>query len=224
MARVFSDLRNGSGQRYFYSLATAPGGTNAGAGTLTISGLAPTVFQQVEVFRNPGVATLTINGRSLISDVIIAPTTAVLSLVGQIPGEYRSLVVTNDMPLDYTDLPSIPPTVLFIDSKTPAPALLTLESRAVNVTQGGDIAFISPGVGSLAIQGQAPVVIFLEAGVGLLSIQGLIPTIYSELTVEIEVGSLAINGQLVTKEQPFQWIDVDPPPTVSWTTTTGVAA
>lgn len=224
MARVFSDLRDGSGRRYFYSLASAPGGTQVGIATLTIQGLAPTVFEQTTVFRTPALATLTINGHALISDVLIRPAPAALSTVGQIPDEHRTQVVTNSSPLDYTDLPDNAPTVLFINTLIPAPGLLTLTSPPPNVTQGGNIGFVSAGVGLLTLQSSAPTLIISQMGVGSLTVEGLAPTVFKELNVELGVGSLQINGHQISRNLPFQWIDVDRPPAVTWTTTTGIAA
>lgn len=224
MARLYSDLADGSGRRYYFSLASAPGGVQPSTATLTIGGFEPTVFQQSTVFRAPAPALLTFNALLQSPAVPLIPAAAGLTLVGQISGEYRSTVITNSVTPIYTDLPEAPPTVLFINTVTPAPALLTFNAPPINVTQGGNIAFISVGVGSLLIQGRAPTVIFLEVGVGSLSIQGLAPTLSTTLTIEPAVGIVSINGLEVSLQTPFQWIDVDPPPTVSWTTTTGVAA
>lgn len=231
MARLYSDLADGSGRRYYFSLASAPGGLQVGKATLTIGGFAPTIFEQVSVVRAPAPALLLIQGRTIQSDVLLSPAPAALSLVGQVAGEYRSLVVTNSADPVYTDLPEAPPSVLFINTVTPAQAVLTFNGPPINVTQGGNIGFVSVGVGLLSIQGNTPTLIFLEAGVGALSIQGLAPTLQLQLVIRAEDDSTALrmiplraNGLAPTISRPFQWIDADPPPATSWTTTTGVAA
>jgi hypothetical protein len=217
MTRLFSDLQDPTPERYFYSLATAPGGTHVDRAVLTINGLAPTVFEQVEVTRNPATATLTLNGQQLRSEVILAPAQAALSIVGQIPGEARELVVTNTLPPYYDAEQDLTPTVLILEYRTPAQAALSINYPQPNVTQGGNIGFISLGVGTLTLSGLAPTVIFSQIGTGALSVQGLAPTLGLQLVTEIGLGSITINGNELSVDLPFQWIDVDPPPSVTWT-------
>jgi hypothetical protein len=224
MARLYSDLRDGSGRRYYYALTSAPGGIQPAQTTLTITGYAPTIFEQVSVSRTPTPATITINGRALSSDVFISPAAAALSTVGQIPGEYRTLIVTNTITPDYTEPQDLTPTVLFINTVSPTPAQITLTYPQPNVTQGGNIGFVSPTTGTVTLQGRTPTLIFHGIELGALTVQGLVPSLYTELTIEVGLGIVTINGQQVTRNTPFQWIDVDAPPGLIWTTTTGVAA
>lgn len=224
MARLYSDLSDGSGQRYYYGLNSAPGGISPAVGALQIQGLAPTIFQEVVAFRTPAVATLTINGQQVGSGPILLPAQATLSLQGLAPTLQTTIIVTNAMTPDYTNLQELVPTILFIQTVTPAPAVLTLQSLALNVTPGGNIGFITPGVGSLSLQGLAPTIINNQPNVGLLSLVGQIPVLQTTRIVEPAIGSLTVNGQTPRLDLPFQWIDADPPPTTTWTTTTGVAA
>lgn len=225
MSDLFDDLQDGSGQDYFFGLDSATGGISPAPATLTISGRAVEIVQQISVFRSPSVATLTLNGRAVSSDIVLSPAPAALSLVGQIAGEYRELIITPAMPTpDYSELQSIPPTILFINTITPTTGLVQLSSPPLNVTEGGNIGFVSPGVGSLSLQTGPLTLIFTEVGIGSLTLSGLAPSLLTELVLSPDVGSLTVNGREVEVERPFGWIDADPPPTTTWTTTTGIAA
>lgn len=225
MADLFDDLQDSSSRDYFYALDSAPGGISPPTLRLTVSGLAPTIFEQSTVFRSPAPATLALNGRAPVSDVILTPAPAALSLVGQVPGEYREKIITPAIPdPDYGEVRSIPPTILFISTITPTTGLVQLSSLALNVTPGGNIGFVSPGVGALTLQGLEPTLIHVQPEVGSLSISGLAPTLATERVISPETGSLSLSQLGMSVERPFGWIDVDPPPATSWTTTTGVAA
>lgn len=224
MARLYSDLVDGSGRRYFFSLASAPGGVQPATATVRFNGLAPTIFEQVTVFRNPATGTFTFNGRAVSSDVNISPATATITFAGLIAGEQRILTVTNSLPPDYTTPASFPPTVLFINTLSIGRGQISFNYPTINVTQGGNIGFINPSVGQFSFQGLTPTVIFLEVSTGLITFQGLGPSIQTTLIVEPELGSFSFNGNEVGTQRPFQWIDVDQPPVTTWTTTTGVSA
>lgn len=224
MARVFSDLRGGSG-RYYYALTSAPGGVQPAAASIQFVGLAPTVFEQTTVFRTPAPAVVTFAGPSTISEFNIAVGVGALTIAGQVPDVPRSTTITNSMPLDYTDLPEIVPTVLFVNTLVPTAGVFSFTAPQVNVTQGGNIGFISPSVGSFTLVGRAPTVLFIDISLGGFAFQGQAPTIQSTLVIDVETaGAFSIDGLTPTLDRPFQWIDADPPPSVTWTTTTGIAA
>lgn len=235
MARVYSDLRDGSGRRYYYSLATAPGGLQSGVGAVTISGLQPTIFQQISVFRNPAPATITLNGLTVPSVTSVSPLTATLAYVGQIPVEQKIRIISPALPLpDYNVPNSLAPTILFVQSVAPGVGSVQLQVLNLNVTQGGNIGFLNPGVGTVSFGALTPTLIFLEAGVSSLAITGQAPT----LSLERRIGDvspdpdapiafityLTITGLAPSLNAPFQWIDADPPPSTTWTTSTDVAA
>ena len=227
MARLYSDLQDSGGRRYYFGLASAPGGLQPVVGSVQIVGLAPSIFEQTTVFRNPATAILTLNGQQIASDVLLRPAAAALSLSQLIPGELRSLVITPALPTpDYAPLQENAPTILFINTISPSTAQLQIQSIPLNLTEGGNIGFLSPGVGQITLQTQALALtlIFFEVGAGAVSIVGQVPTLYTALLVEPEVGNLTVNGLGVETERPFTWIDVDRPPPMTWTTTTGISA
>lgn len=220
MARLYSNLIDGSSRRYFFGLDSAPGGISPVTAELRVTGLAPNVFTQVTVFRTPAPAVITINGLAIRNDYLPTPAPAAIEAQGRAPTLVTQLIVTNSLPPDYSDLVPITPTILFINTVTPAPAVITLGGLLPNASPGGDIGFVSPGVGVVTIQGRTPTLIFLEAEPGLINVIGLQPTVVSSLAVTPEVGLITINGQEVTLQKPFQWIDVDAPPPMIWSTTT----
>lgn len=227
MAKLYSDLLDGSGRRYYSSLASAPGGISPAPALLTLSGLQAGIFEQSTVFRSPVTATLALIGQSLASPANLTPATATLSASGQVPGRHTTLVITNSLPPDYTDLPSNAPTILFINTISPAPAQLSLQSIEINVSQGGNIGFLTPGVGYVSLETQSLnlTLIFVEVGVGAISLGGLPPALLTTGAARPdEVGGVIISGLAPTLERGFVWIDADPPPALTWTTTTGIAA
>jgi hypothetical protein len=226
MARLYSDLLSGSARRYYFGLNSAPGGVSPAPAVLTLSGRGVEIFQNVTVFRNPATAVLTLNGTQVSTDVILRPAQAALSALGQIPGELRQLVITPAIPTpDYADLQSTAPTILFINTISPTTGLIRLQSLELNATPGGNIAYITPITGLLTLQSTGNVtLIFIDIGVGLATLIGHAPTLLTQLVVQPEVASITVNGQQVGVQAPFTWIDVDAPPPLTWTTTTGVAA
>lgn len=230
MSDLFDDLIDGSGRDYFFALDSAAGGLTPGVGSIQVTGLPVTIFQQIGVFRTPATAVLTISGQSLSQAVPLSPAPAVLSLVGQISGQLREKIITLPMPDPVYDIPAaLVPTILFINTITPTTGSLTLNSLTLNVSQGGDIGFVSPGVGALSFAYGEVTLIFHPVELGSLALVGHAPSLLTELVIggdeeEMSVGSLTIQGLAPTLSLPFQWIDVEPPPALSWTTSTGVAA
>lgn len=220
MARLYSNLVDGSNRRYFFGLDSAPGGITPQTVQLQVTGLAPTIFTQVQVFRTPAPAMITLNGLAVRNDYLPSPTPAAIVAQGRAPTLVTQLIVTNSLPPDYSDPVSIAPTILFINTVTPAPAVVTLGGLLPNASPGGDIGFVSPGVGLVTIQGSAPTLIFVETEPGRIDVIGLQPTILSSLDVTPEVGHITIDGQQVDLKKPFQWIDVDAPPPLIWSTST----
>lgn len=216
MARLYSDLLDGAGRRYYFNLESAPGGIAAlGPAALRITGLAPTIQDLTEVFRNPATAALSLEGRLPVLAVIMAPAQAPLSYQGRTPTLLAQTVITNAMPPDYSNPQENPPTIVYIATQTPDRAVLTINSLEHNITQGGNIGFLSPGVGAVSLQGRAPN-FPREAQVGALTVAGLIPSLHMTLVIEPEAGVIAFNSLNASLAVPFIWVDEDPPPTATW--------
>lgn len=209
MARLWSDLLRSSGNRYWFALDSAPGIVVPGVGSITLNGNAPAVSDQSQVFRTPATAALTLFGQSLSSPTLLTPATAALSSVGQIPAEQRIKVVSPALPApDYGTPADNPPTLQTIMLVQPGKADLQIQVLAQNVTQGGNIGFIAPGVASLTLNGYQ-VTLPREPGLGFLQVIGLTPTLDANALAIVE----PITGYLTTTDLapdvsvPFVWTD-----------------
>jgi hypothetical protein len=219
MPRLYSALLDGSGRRYYFGLDSAPGGITPTTALVTLTGRFPDIFQQATVFRTPAPALITINGLSFSSGPILTPAQATLTLAGLIPDLLKQIVISPALPTpDYNSLQSTVPTILFINTITPSPALLSLQSLEQNVTQGGNIGFLNPITAQLSLQTRQYTLLFGDVGLGQLTLNGLVPTLHLTATLEPEPAALTFAGLAPDIEEPFTWVDVDPPPPVSWTT------
>lgn len=211
MPRLYSDLLDGTGRRYYFGLNSAPGGiTNAAPAMLTLDGRQMTVQEQSTVFRNPATALLTLFGMSVGAEPRLQPGAAMLTINGQIPAQQRHAVITNALPPDYGVLPDNAPTILFIQTITPAPAALQVQTREVNLTQGGNIGFVAPGVASLSLAGFVPNFPRFQGDIALLTINGQAATLHTTIRIEPERAVLTALGLASRLQTPFVWVDEDP--------------
>jgi len=224
MPRLFSDLLDGSGRRYFFGLSSAPGSTQPSAGALQVIGHAPSVFIQVQVFRTPAPALITLvdPGKRLL--VPMQPAPAVITQGSPGPALVTQRLITPTVTADYTEPVSIAPTIVFVQTITPTPALITVQALAFALGQGGDIGFIQPLTGQVSLAPLNPTLIFFESAIGTILVQGLEPTLVTSITIEPLPGSIAVDGLLLEADLGFVWIDVPPPPPLTWTTTTGISS
>ncbi len=217
MPRLYSDLLDGTNRRYYFGLNAAPGGiTNATPAMLTISGGLIVVQEQATVFRTPAPAALTLNGLSVGAEPRLQPAPAVLSMVGQIPAEERMATITNALPPDYGVLPDNSPQILFINTISPTTAALQLQVRDPNVTQGGNIGFVSPAKATLTLAGYAANIPFFAGSTGQLSIAGLLATLHTTTIVSPEPATLQAEGLAQALGLPFRWVDEAPASEPVW--------
>jgi len=216
MARLWSDIR-GTGQCW-YDLDSAPGILSPGVGDVVYVGHIPIAVQPASVFRTPATATLTFNGQSVSSAVSLIPGVGSLTSAGQIPSELRQATVTPTYPPDYSTLPSaLAPTILYIATITPTTGSVRISNLTLNVTQGGNILIVSPGVAALSIGGTQSTLIFSVIGLGGVTINGLAPSLDTQLTLSMPtVESITVNGLVPTVEIGFVWRDVEAPPALTW--------
>jgi hypothetical protein len=216
MTRLYSDLQDSASRRYYFGLNSAPGGiTNAAPAALTLFGRTAIIQEQLSVFRTPTPATLTIAGLSLTSPALLIPAQAALSLAGQVPALATLQIITNAPTVDYTDLAENAPTAITIMTVAPGRALLTLNYPALNVTQGGNIGFLSPGVASLTL---LPLAANLprEIGVAAMTVIGYPATLIGAGTINAGVGVLTIQASASVSSVPFTWVDDDRTPATAW--------
>jgi hypothetical protein len=219
MSRLFSSLQDGSGRRFFFALTDAPGYITPGVAQLVMQGRQPLAVEPQAVFRTPTPAMLTVQGLALGSNTFLSPATATLGASGQTPDEVRSLTITPSLapPVESPPQPFVP-TLVTIWTTQPDVGQITLTALPHNVTQGGNIGFVTPAPAALAVGSLAFTLLYGEAGVGAVSIVGLAPTLERELTITPDVGQLVTSQLAPRLELPFIWIDDDPAPATSWIT------
>jgi hypothetical protein len=226
MTQLYSDLVDGSGRRYYFSLSRATGGlAPAAPAAVTVMGLQPTVSQIVIAFRTPTQATVTIAGYQPPSLTPVQPGVASISFLGLIPTEQKIRIVTPAMPApDYSTPNELIPTIAFIQTVSPATAAISIQSLALNAFPGGDIVYITPGVAALTLTGLQAAVVNNQPNVASISISGLIPGLKTETVVQPDVASITIDGLALSADRGFVWTTVVTPAPIIWTTTTVSAA
>lgn len=226
MTQLYSDLVDGSGRRYYFSLTRATGGLSPAApAALTAVGLAPTIFQNVVAFRTPDPATVSVIGYAPPSLTPVMPGVATITIGGLAPSNQTIRIVSPALPApDYSTPNELIPTIAFIQTVTPDTAQLSIQALTLNAFPGGDIVYVTPGVGSISIQSLSLAIINNQPGVASIAVSGLTPTLQKEMVVQPDTANIIINGQSVSAERGFVWIDADAPPPLTWTTTTGVTA
>lgn len=216
--RLYSSLKTSTSARYYFALNDAPGVVFPGVATLTILGLSVALSDQSVAFRTPATAALTLSGLSLSSPSLLIPAPSALALSGKQAGLVTSLTISLPVPNPVeTPEASYAPTLLTQLLVEPANATLTINSLELNLSQGGNIGFVSPGKATLTLSGLAPI-IALQPQVGGLFIVGLEPTLSLNMigTVTPDPASLMVVGPEPELNEPFQWIDDDPAPTATW--------
>ena len=220
MSRLYSDQLQSTGRRFYFALDGAPGIITPATASLSMLGQVPVAVEPSTVFRTPTPALLTLQGALLGASVVLTPTTGSLSTVGQIPSDVRSLTISPALPAPAETPPSpFSPTLITIWTTEPATGLITIQSLELNVTQGGNIGFVSPAQASVSL-GTQPFTLLLGGviGAGSISVVGLAPSLTHELTISPDVGALTIPEMLPTLALPFRWIDDDPAATSPWIT------
>lgn len=221
--RLFSDLRDSAGRRYFYDLDSAPGVCLPGAATLSLSG--HEVQYPGTVFRTPTPALLTLSGPAVgPSGTILSPATAALALSNSVIGLVTSLTIALTLPPPIENPPAdFAPTILFINTITPAPAALSLVGYVNSLSEGGDIGFLSPPTAALSLFGyQYTRIIPPPPGEGLDGVQGTLfiagtqPTVVTELVVSPTAGSLVVSPVTAHVDPGFVWVDDAPAPQIQW--------
>lgn len=220
-SRVYSSLLQSAGRRFYFALDAAPGLVTPAPAVLTLNGLIPGAAQAVTVFRTPTPAALSMQGRSLTAPVVLTPITAALGMAGQIPARQLIRTITPALAAAVENPPvAFGPTLITIWNAQPGVAQLSLQTLTINITQGGNIGFISPGVAQVSLQTRQFSLLLLagSVGVGALRVAGFAPTLGYELTITPDVGQAVLSGLTPDMSHPFIWVDDGPAPTASWIT------
>jgi hypothetical protein len=219
MNRLYSDQLQGSGRRYYFALDSAPGIVTPATAVLSMVGRIPAAAEPTTVFRSPDPAVLTLSGLQVRSPSLLSPATAALAYIGNVPVEVRSLTITPALPPPIENPPdAFVPTLITIWHAQPATAMLTLQALEQNVTEGGNIGFVSPAPAQLTLSTLEYTILFGEAGAGTLTVVGLVPEILTEFTISPDPAMLAFGQLEPSIHIPFQWIDDAPAPAATWIT------
>lgn len=215
--RLWSDISPSSGRRFWSGLTSVPGVVSPAPALVTIQGRAPIANQPTSVFRTPAPALITIQGRAPSAPVVLTPATATITAAGQIPSELRSLTITPAVPApDYSTPQETVPTLITIMTVIPATAVITVSTLPFNLTQGGNIGFVSPAPAQVTLQGFQPILISAFIGVGQINVIGHAPTLQLELTITPDVGQAFVGGLAPALTLPFRWVDDSPSPPATW--------
>ena len=178
-----------------------------GVGSLTLTGLAPTLIQTFSIAVPVG--SLTLNGQTPIAVVntIIAVPVGSLTLTGFAPTvEISHVAVPGVGTLALTgQIPTLVQTNNHIRAPPVGSLTLTGQIPTVNITQAIDVP-----VGSLTLTGNIPTLQITQAipvPVGSLSLTGFAPTVIQTFSIDVPVGSLSLTGLAPTVTQGFS-IDV----------------
>ena len=178
--------------------ATSSGGTSLTPtqGTLTLSGLAPSLFQQF--FTTAGAGTLALTGYApsvtIGGSVSRTPTQGALSLTGLAPTVSVSGNVALTPGAGSLSLSGLAPG-LSLGLPAIGAGTLTLTGYAPTVTISGQTA--TPATGSLSIQGYAPKLTlqtFLTPNAGTLVISGFSPAVGAPVVAAPSPGVLSLQG------------------------------
>lgn len=160
---------------------------NPGAGTLSITGLAPTVVQSNNQAVAPGAGILAITG--------LAPSVTQSNNISAAPGT-GTLTITG-----------FAPTISQPQTAAPGAGTLTITGFAPSVTQAINQA-VNPGAGTLTISGFAPAITQsanqnINPGVGALALTGFAPAVAQSANQFIApgAGTMVITGYAPTVTQ-----------------------
>jgi len=218
--QLWSDLLIGSGQLWS-DQDSAPGIISPTTGVVTLFGRDPIAAQNIQVFRTPATALLTLNGLSLNAPITLTPATAALAYGGQIPARELIRTISPALPAAVQNPPAaFVPTIITVWTTQPGVGSVVLQTLEINVTQGGNIGFVSPTTALVTLQTRQYSLLLLAggAGVGALQINGLAPTIRRELTISPSSGALSMSLLAPDLSRPFTWVDDNPAPALSWIT------
>lgn len=224
--RLWSDIQDSAGRRYWYDLDSSPGVCTPGVGSIQLQGLQPQY--PGTVFRTPLTATITLSGQQINASVaFLSPGIGAAAFANTAIGQLGLILLispTLTSPVENPDA-NFAPTILFINTITPTPALLTTQGRNHSLTEGGDIGFVSPPKADLTLFGYqytriippAPPEEGIDGQIGTATLHGLAPSLTTSLIIEPEVGALVMGEISQRVDRGFIWLDDDPAPPLSWT-------
>lgn len=217
MSRLYSDLQDSGGRRYYFDLGGSPGFISPEPAVLTL--FSDEITYPLSVVREPGLATLNFIGITAGPEFKLLPGVATLTPSNSAPDMLTQLLITLSLPspVESPDNDFVP-TILFINTITPGAAALTLLGYEASLNEGGNIRIISPALAALSLDGGVPSRI-LPPTVGVnaaMLIAGQIPALATERVIEPGLGSLAFTDAALIVDKGFIWLDDEPAPLLAW--------
>jgi hypothetical protein len=218
MARLYSNLKATSTARYYFALDAAPGIVTPGVGTITLSGPSATMTEPASTTRTPATGVITLLGYSTSGPGLVTPAPVVIAVTPRQPSLQTELTIypTLAQPVETAE-PSYAPSLITEMTVSPTTGTISVQPRAANVTEGGNIAFLQPGRTVITLSGPVPIFGF-HPSAGTITLIGYAPTLTTgnNLVIEPGTGTITLYGQEPSLSVPFYWVDDDPAPTATW--------
>ena len=186
-----------SGNGLAYPLTTSQTGT-PGAGTVTITGVAPAATATGQVSVTPGVGTVTITGvapaGTASGSVTQTPTTATVTITGVAPAASGTGTGTATPGVGTVTITGVDAAASISGSATATSGVATVTITGVSPAASGQgTGSATPGVGTVTIAGVSPAASIVTsgtatAGVGTVTITGVSPAASATGTVTLTPG------------------------------------
>ena len=216
--RLFSDLLSGSGRRYYFDLDSSPGVLTPGPATLTFNGYDPQ-YPGI-AFRTPATLVMTLNGLSIAPEVRLTPAPAALSFANSAVTIRLERTITPSLapPIENPPAP-FAPTIIYVNTITPAPAALRLNGFNHSLSEGGNIGFRSPPTAALSLIGYQYLrsIPPVDGQAAPMTLEGLQPTLVATLVLEPVTATIPMEARTPVADKGFIWIDDSPSPPLTWT-------
>jgi hypothetical protein len=194
---VIGSDRSWVGDSYIGDIDTAAGGDPApAAGTLSLTGYAPSVLRSNFIAAGAAALALTGYAPTVTITQVVAPAAAALSLTGAQPTVIQQAV--RQPTAGTLSLAGYAPTLLRQDTIRPAAGALSLTGYAPTVTVGGPgNTTITPAAGALSLTGYQPTLLRQDSitpAAGALSLTGYQPTVTITQVVAPAAAALSLTG------------------------------
>lgn len=218
MARLYDDLLKATGQRYYYALDAVPGIVTPQVGTITLFGRTATMTEPATLSIIPvtGLISLVPLAATSPGQLVPAPVSILVQARAVTLETNITLYPTLPSPIEAAE-PSYAPSLITEMTVSPGVGQISVQARQPGVSEGGNIAFVSPAQGIITISGLVPVFVY-QPEVGTITCIGHAPTLTANSigTVEPDVGVIFLSGEAPEVSVPFGWVDDEPAQTTTW--------
>lgn len=219
MARLYGDLLQTTGRRFYFDLASSPSVVLPQTGTITLFGRIPDATEPASTVRVPLTGTITLVSAAPSSPGHVVPIKGTIAVQSLQPSLLTEIIVTPALaaPVETAE-PSYAPTLITQMTVIPTQGIISVQSRTPNVTEGGNIVFLQPSRGVITLSGLVPIFGF-HPSAGVITLIGYAPTLAlnSSRTIEPQAGVVSVNGDTPSLSIPFAWVDDEPASSSIWT-------